>query len=309
MNRVYFKLIGIAICLSAICNCRKDADKLTPLEDGRTASVNYFGVSQTFPFYSTNSGTGVFVDTVENTSKFINTQTLPGLPYFEFDGAAKQRMYPFTVYDINNFQPIYLDYEAGTHRFIFSYMISGGVNKPVNTPILRLADTTLQLPAKSHNCLYFTDAPGEEGEPATYRIVHTRQPLKNGIDADKVGVQLVNLSADAGPLHFSLAKVNGEELDTNLPALAFGKASGYLAVELTEAQDKQLVFKVYDAANKLLLTTGVPATAGHSFELLIHGLVKPHLRQVTTGLGRDGKIAYKTVTLPISLAATARQTF
>ncbi|MES2458229.1 MAG: hypothetical protein V4594_21910 [Bacteroidota bacterium] len=306
---------GILILLIAIftvTGCKKDFTAAAP-GDGTTASLNFYGMSETFPFYnsinSSYGGVGIFVDKEENASYFINSQ-LATLPYFEFNGLSKLIMFPYLAADPLG-KTMYLDYKAGEHQVIFSYLVAKEADKTVGMPLLRMADTTIKMAAGSHSSMYLADAPAAEGARAVYKLVRTEQPLEKAVTVGKVSVRFVNLSPDAGNLRVSLVDANGTENTSLLPQnLAFAGASDYTALDISGSTDRQLLIRVYSSTGNIpLITSAIPAQAGHSFEMVIHGFKAAHQQQVVSGVNADGSPSFKTVTLPVSLSLTARQTY
>ncbi len=305
----------IAACTAIIltaASCTDDIENYAP-GGGQLTSVNFYGVSQTFPLYPQINGKypgiGIFVDTIPFRWATINNDLSARVPYFEFEGSATTGTYPFLSADANAL--LYMDVPSGNKTIGFNLVIASQGASVVHLPIVSLLDTTVLLPAGGHQIIYFTDTPAAEGAIASYRLVQAEQPRRTAIEDGKVSVRFVHLSADAGNFNVMLLKPDGTETPVELSReMTFGKYSDYVA--LTPAGNEQfgqLVLNVYVAGREDPLVVGIPSEAGHSFEVLLTGLSQSHERRIITSVKEGAVPEYTKVTLPQSLKTIVRQTY
>lgn len=275
----------------------------------QVAGVQYYGISETFPYYTLfnggyyQSGTIVYVDTLEYKTG-MNGYYIPAV-YFS---TSKQSWYP-SVRNAGN-QPYYMNYNAGNHRFLFTYMgwdNDVSVSEPT-IPLSRLADVEFSLEGGKYYTLYFTDDTAQEGAVAAYRVVRVEDLREKAVTAGKVAVRFVHLAPDAGTVRIAQRMKDGSEQVLNAQT-SFAEVTEHYALDTSQAQDGLLLFNVYAAGSSDAIIAGVPADTGHSFDILLHGFIQTHDRQVITGSTEDYQPVYSTVTLPVSFDATVRQMY
>lgn len=290
------------LLFAALAGCNEQLKDWNDLS--RLTRVQYYGISETFPYYTkfngAASGANIFVDTLN-----ISGYSLPSLSF-----SGKQSWYPAVNSNAAGNQPYYMNYPAGTHRFLFIYMGWGNdpsVTSP-NIPLSRLADASFNLEAGKYYTLYFTDDVAQEGAVAAYRVVKVEDLREKSVAQGKVSVHFLHLSPDAGKVRITQLMKDGSEQDVSTQ-LSFTEVTDYFTFDTSQAQNGLLLFNIYAAGSNTALVAGVPATAGHSFDILLHGFVQTHQRQVVTGCTSDYKPVYTTVTLPLSFDTTVRQMY
>lgn len=308
-------LIILALILlgnMAITSCD---DNLDAWDEGQhnLAGVNFFALSETLPYYENNvpRGIGIFVDTVEYHTVINNV--LSSIPYFNLYEYGKISWFPYNNNQPANNQPLYMNYAAGKHRFIFSYFTieKGDVYQVVSQPTIRLAEAELDLDAGSNAIIFLTDDVADEGGMPAYKVTRLEQKPEKNVRPDKVSVRFIHLSMDAGALRISQLKQDGNEKDGYLlQDLNFGSASDYIQLDTVGfVSDGLLMFHVYTPDNNEPISVGVSAVLGSCFDVIIHGFTQPHTRRVITTVAEDGALTYKTVGLPAGFTTTVRQTY
>jgi len=300
------RLLLLFLCLTVLYSCNQEVDFNTPI-DYPVTSVNYFAVSETLPLYtiggsSNTGGIGVFVDTTEYMTYIPGSWSK--IPYFAVAGTAKEGGFPFRNSNESDYTPIYISYKAGTHNFIFSYLM---VNEKTITTCCK---AQFDLKQGAYSCIYFADAPGDT---ANYQAFKVDEPLGKATQDTKVAINLVNLSYDAGNLKFKIQKTDAagnvkEEAAGLSQNMAYGTSSGYVSVDTLYAQNGYIAINIYNANDSLLTVTGVPASAGHSYEVLARGFVRTHQKQVIAGL-YQGAIKYTKFTITPNFRTLLRQTY
>ncbi|MGV8092090.1 MAG: hypothetical protein AB2L24_09535 [Mangrovibacterium sp.] len=298
--KTIFKYLLPALLLSTACS---DQLEIWDENAANTASIGFYGVSETFPYYNTEiAAIAIFADTTEYKAD-IHWTAAKKIPAFTFlKSPLKEYWFPNNFVDGRNNQPLYLNYAAGVHRFYFSVFGYPDINEK-----MRVAEAEFDFDAGSRTTLYFTDDAADEGAPAAYRVVKVPNYRRESVTAGKVSVRFIHLGMDAGAVSVRLLRNDDSESAGNLPQqLSFAQASDYVPADTAGVvQDGVLLFRVYPAGSNLPLVVGVPAQVGHSFDILLHGFTLPHTRQVV----QENGPAYKTVELPVSFTATVRQMY
>ena len=301
MNKIHRNILACCALMEALSftACKKDVTPYSPGE-GKTASLAFYGASQTFTAYGNKGGVGIFIDTAPFGDATIG-DFLPDVPYFSFT-KEQNVAYPFVIN-----QPdavLYEGFKSGDHKVSFAYLQGAMVQT--------LKDTSFELAPDSRNILYLTDAPAAEGADAVYQTVLVPEPAAGGANMDKVNVKLVHLSADAGTVRASMVRAdNQSELFAGLPQqLAFGSYSDYIPLDTAGTiRDGQLVLHIYKQGSATPILVGIPAQLGHGFEVLLTGMAEPHSRRLATGTDTDGNPQYQQVTLPVGLNTVVRQMY
>lgn len=305
MNKIRKLLLACGLASLLFDSCNPGDNYNMPIETP-LASVNYTMVSETLPYIyegNQNSGIGIYVDTAKyDTSPYSSQKAVPFIPIQK--GSGTESSFPSVFL---NASPYYLDYRTGKHSYTVAYV----------SDVLKTATSLIrfnyELEAGKHYFCYLADAPVQDGDTAAYVPVWVEQPLEKAVQQQSVAVNVVNLSNDAGALKIKLQKteVDGSITEQGLgfsQQLAFGQSTGYQAVDTAYARSGMLALAVYDTQNTLLALTGVPASAGHSFELVTEGYLHDQTKKVPSGV-LQGKLAYSSVKIAANFRIYLRQTY
>lgn len=198
-------------------------------------------------------------------------------------------------YDLSGIN--YIRYVAGDHQIMLT--------DTTNTVVL---DTTINQPAKSYTCLYFTDLTGVANQIAAYKMIAV-QEARAGVPADQVGIRFIHLSPDAGQLTCGIRKADGS-LANALPGnLAFGEASPYVYFSARDAISGLLRFSLDNPAANISIPAGVAFIPGRSYAILISGFFHDQQRRVGAGKNSDGSIIYKSINIGANLHIDIRETY
>lgn len=314
----FFPALLCTLCLSGFSACQND---LKPWNGqlATTAALSFYALSETFPYYvadpqvSQMSGIGIFTDTTEYQT--IIRGALSSIPNFGFNPGYKEYAYPEIIGNSYGNQPLYMNFSAGRHRFVYSYF--GYANPSAETficnlPSARLADASFSFEAGSHSCLYLCDDLAAEGDTARYRVVKADQVVEGSIPAGKLSIRFINLSPDAGNISASLLQGDGSSMTTGLPqGLAFTGVSAYIAVDTAGAvQNKTLQLRITpDNGSPITVNIAAATSIGHCFDLVCFGFTQRHTRKIVNFVAQDGTPTYSDVQLPIGFKATLRENY
>ncbi|AIM35249.1 hypothetical protein KO02_00125 [Sphingobacterium sp. ML3W] len=291
---------------SVFASCKKTINSAQYAAEG-TAAVNFYTTSDVFLAFQ-KGGIGIFTDTVSNNKQYINGDHAT-LPHFNLVPYSRVLEFPVISGGKLN-QPFYMDFRAGDHRFLFSYMIENDKGLVIN-PISDLADIKVSLKSNTHHCIYLADALADENAPAAYKVISMEESREKAVADGKVAVRFVHLSADVGALRLSLETRDGKLNTNDLPQnFEFGQYTDYIKLDTAGAIDGILQFNLYNKnSDKKTLTTGIPAQSGHSFVVVLQGFKEEHKRKIPVSNDPSGNLVYQSISIPANLRAVIRKTY
>lgn len=290
------------------------------------AKINFFAVSETFPHYdppypghSELSSVGVFVDTSEYNVIARGTLSID-IPNFGLvPTARKSYWYPIIgVSGLASNQPLYIDYAAGKHSFVYSYFtyyqyfVGTSTRYVCSIPAARLAEGEIEFENNSHSTVYFYDEVTPQGGISQYGLLKVVDNPKSNYVNGEVRVRFIHLSMDAGNVRTTILMNDNSETEALLPQqIAFKEATGYYNIPTEGAVlNGYLTLNIYAQGSNTPVRIGIPHQPGHVFDVIIHGFVATNTRQVISSVDPETlALTYKTVEIQESFDATVRQMY
>lgn len=169
-----------------------------------------------------------------------------------------------------------------------------------NTPV---ADTAVSLMPKTFTTQYLVEATTADH---AYRVISI--PVERSGSAQKVRMQIINLSPDFGPLEVYRSDDQGNRIASSLP-LAIDRLgySSYVDVDTIGAAktfNKILLSFCKSGTDEVVLTKAIPAIPNSNFSIVFQGFEKTTDRRIKTN-----ETEYQSVRVSPNLRVNVRRIF
>ena len=291
---LFFLIAGI------MSSCNKNVQPALP-GDGTSVKINYYTNSDVLLRYNLGA-VNIFVDSA------VNSHPDYSRPVFDFQAATKT--FEFPVIFGNTGVPVYGNYAAGQHHFLFNYMLyDSKYSKLVYSA--PFAELSTVLDNHSEILFYLADAPvkAENADPQ-FNLISLPTNRLAATDSDKVAITILHQGPDSGPVTCSQVKKDGTLSTDNLPQnLNYGQNSGQLLLNVKDASNGIIGLNFYNkATGQLSISAGIPANGGHAYVLSLQGFQQDHSFKLPSNVNdADGTVAFTNTTVTANFRATIRQ--
>jgi len=300
MNKSYYPFVGLMAGVALFFTaCVEDLNPVLPA-DGNIAYVNFVNAAEAI-LYGQN-------DTLQRYNNLYINDSINNPP---FDNYNDRAWYPFefpeSTIDIRqcprhftgvsaitvggNADVYWLPLEGGDYRFIYTSK---------NKTYLYTAEESLKK--STYQMLYLVESPETD---SSYTVVNVPIERKERVE-ERVIVQLVNLSPDAGGVEVYRVDANGNEMATaTINTLTFGQyASTEFSTEGTKNSYNSILLRFRTPGGNDLQSIAVPANNGAVYTLLLRGFINQTKRSVQ----KDNE-TMTTVTVLPNLRCSLRRVF
>lgn len=287
MKRYNYLLIGF--CLFAACK----KNEVIP-GNGQEAYINFYNASEVLQQNFALSGK----------NQIIINDSLPGQVQPEFSPTDDFRQFPrhltgSAVIDAIN-PPAGLTYDVvywmalTSDQYRFRYT---SVNKTT------LTDASIRLSPKTFTTQYLVETPEADN---TYSVLNV--PVERKGAANKVRLQIINLSPDFGALEVYRADQNGNRVSSELPTgLLADTYSDYIELDTAGASktyNKIILKFAKSGSNEVLLTKAVDAISNSCYTIVFQGFERTTRRRI-----KISDTESRTVTVSPNLRVNIRRVF